>query len=100
MTMKLTAMIRRRLTLALAALAAAPAAAQHVTQVIDRSGDGRGNPLGEPRDLALDEDDNLYVVGYGSDNVFRITATTSSGSRRTDSSRRSSTPRATGRATS
>jgi len=66
-------MQRPRLALALTALAAAPAAAQHVTPVIDRSGDGRGNPLEEPYDLALDEDDNLYVVGIASDNVFRVT---------------------------
>ncbi len=45
-----------------------------VVEVIRASGDGRGNALREPTGIASDPvTRDLYVVGSGSENVFRIT---------------------------
>ncbi len=52
---------------------AASSAAQ-VTVILDASGDGAGNVLDGPVSLAIDDSDNVYVVGTGSDNAFRITS--------------------------
>lgn len=43
------------------------------TVFVDETGDGAGSVLHTPSDLALDADDNLYVVAAGSDNVFKVT---------------------------
>lgn len=44
-----------------------------ITEIIDASGDGAGNALDEPASVAIDELGNVYIAGFGSDNVFRIT---------------------------
>lgn len=44
-----------------------------IRQIIDTSGDG-SNALYKARALATDADGNVYVVGFASDNVFRIAA--------------------------
>jgi hypothetical protein len=52
----------------------APAAsAFHITQIIDASGDGAGNPLDAPFGIAVDLSGNVYVSGTDSDNAFQIT---------------------------
>jgi hypothetical protein len=42
------------------------------TQIIDSSGDGVGNRLVGPSDIAVDGSANVYVIGTGNDNVFKI----------------------------
>jgi hypothetical protein len=42
------------------------------TVFVDASGDGAGSVLATPSRLAIDADDNLYVVASGSDNVIDI----------------------------
>ncbi len=42
-------------------------------EFIDSSGDRAGNDLDGPFGVAVDGWDNIYVTGYGSDNVFRVT---------------------------
>jgi hypothetical protein len=45
-----------------------------ITEIIDSAGDGMaGNELDRPNPLVVDSNDNVYVSGRGSDNVFRIT---------------------------
>jgi hypothetical protein len=45
-----------------------------ITEIIDSAGDGMaGNELDQPNPLVVDSNDNVYVSGRGSDNVFRIT---------------------------
>jgi sugar lactone lactonase YvrE len=56
---------------ALTALATT-ASAQTVTRLIDATGDGAGNPLSSPADIAVDGLGNAYVAGVDSHNVFRI----------------------------
>jgi sugar lactone lactonase YvrE len=43
-----------------------------VTQIIDGSGDGRGNRFVSPRSIAVDPAGNVFVAGEKSDTVFRI----------------------------
>jgi uncharacterized protein YjiK len=44
-----------------------------VREILDASGDGQGNTLSWPEELALSRDEKaLIVLGYYSDNVFRI----------------------------
>ena len=64
-------MTRMRMALVLVGFWPAP---QHVTEVIERSGDGLGNMLDWPNELAIDEEDNLYVVGSISDRLKRMRA--------------------------
>ncbi|MEZ5215137.1 MAG: SBBP repeat-containing protein [Ilumatobacteraceae bacterium] len=47
-------------------------AAGAITEIIDVSGDGAGNQLGGPHGVAVDAAGNVYVAGYSSDNVFRV----------------------------
>ena len=45
-----------------------------ITEIIDASGDGAGNPLANPFGVAVDGAGNVYVSGVGSsDNAFQIT---------------------------
>jgi hypothetical protein len=44
-----------------------------VTEIIDASGDGGGNVLASSWGLAVDGNDNVYVAGLDTDNVFEIT---------------------------
>jgi len=44
-----------------------------ITEIIDSSGDGLGNPLSLVYAVAVDASDNVYAAGVGSDNAFRIT---------------------------
>ena len=46
---------------------------QVVTEIIDSTGDGTGNPLSLPEDIAVDGSGNVYVAGNSSDNAFKIT---------------------------
>jgi hypothetical protein len=54
------------------ALATPPVAGQAITQIIDATGDGQGNPLAGARGLTLDRWGNVYVAGLESDNVFQV----------------------------
>ncbi len=45
---------------------------QAVAQIMDSSGDGLGNPLLDPRGIAVDAAGSVYVTGVLSDNAFRI----------------------------
>jgi hypothetical protein len=47
-------------------------ASSHITEIIDASGDGAGNVLGDPTSVTVDASGNVYVVGLGSRNVFKI----------------------------
>lgn len=44
-----------------------------ITAIIDAAGDGDGNLLDDPTDIAVDHNGNVYVPGHQSDNAFRIT---------------------------
>jgi len=44
-----------------------------ITEIIDSTGDGGGNPLTAPRGIAVDGTGNVYVTGLSSDNAFKIT---------------------------
>ena len=43
-----------------------------ITEIIDSTGDGAGNPLDAPEGIAVDGLGNVYVTGYTSDNAFKI----------------------------
>ncbi len=43
-----------------------------VTEIIDATGDGQGNVLNTPENVAVDGSNRIYVTGAGSDNAFRI----------------------------
>jgi len=43
-----------------------------ITEIIDSTGDGDGNPLTEPFDVATDSSGNVFVTGRVSDNAFKI----------------------------
>lgn len=58
---------------------AAQGRAQSIAEIIDALGDGGGNALDAAYDVAIDVDGNVYVIGYGSDNVFRIASPISCG---------------------
>ncbi len=59
------------LSLAFAVLVPSIGAAQ-ITEIIDATGDGAGNPLDAPAGVAVDGSGNVYVTGYFSDNAFKI----------------------------
>ena len=42
-------------------------------EIIDSTGDGLGNTLSNVRGTAVDSSGNVYVVGFASHNVFKIT---------------------------
>lgn len=52
-------------------LIASGGAAASITQILDSSGDGV-NALDSPWGVALDNDGNVFVAGFNSDNVFKI----------------------------
>ena len=43
-----------------------------ISTIIDVTGDGAGNVLDAPGTLTVDSNDNVYVAGFSSNNVFRI----------------------------
>ncbi len=45
-----------------------------ITELIDATGDGAGNPLSLPAGIAVDGSGAVYVGGRNSDNVFKIPA--------------------------
>ncbi|HIF91529.1 MAG TPA: hypothetical protein EYQ60_00140 [Myxococcales bacterium] len=45
-----------------------------ITQIIDEAGDLVDNALGTPTEVAIDTHDDVYVLGTGSNNAFRIMA--------------------------
>ncbi len=45
-----------------------------ITQIIDEAGDLGDNALGTPTEVAIDTHDDVYVLGTGSNNAFRIMA--------------------------
>lgn len=47
---------------------------QAITQIIDQSGDGKGNPLALPHGIATDHLGNVYVTGSTTRNAFQIAA--------------------------
>ena len=49
------------------------ASGQTITQIIDSTGDGAGKTLSGSEAVAVDDADNVYVLGNGSDNAFKIT---------------------------
>ena len=42
-----------------------------ITEIIDSMGDGGGNTLNSPEDVAVDGSGNVYVTGDISDNAFK-----------------------------
>ena len=59
--------------LLLGSLSAALDVSAQITEIIDATGDGAGNPLFSPFDIAVDGSGNVYVTGLGTDNAFKIT---------------------------
>jgi len=60
--------------LSAAILALAPlASSQSIARVIGPEGDGLGNPLESPTAGCVDQFGSYYVVGYDSNNVFKVT---------------------------
>ena len=59
--------------LLLLGLLAPVASAQTITEIIDTTGDGAGNPLDGALGIALDGSGNVYVACFNSDNAFKIT---------------------------
>ncbi|MEM7355143.1 MAG: hypothetical protein AAF657_30315, partial [Acidobacteriota bacterium] len=53
--------------------AASMAQARGITQIIDATGDGMGNPLESTQGIAVDEVGTVYVTGRFSHNAFAIT---------------------------
>jgi len=53
--------------------AANPSEAPTITEIIDPTGDGAGNPLGNPYGIASDGSGNVYVSGDATNNAFKIT---------------------------
>jgi len=43
-----------------------------ITEIIDGTGDGAGNSLNAPFNVATDSSGNVFVAGKTSDNVFKI----------------------------
>ncbi len=43
-----------------------------ITEFIDATGDGAGNPLGLPYGIAVDASGDVYLTGLGSDNAFKV----------------------------
>jgi len=39
-------------------------------EIIDSTGDGGGNTLSQPSDVATDSSGNVFVAGFGSNNAF------------------------------
>ena len=46
--------------------------AKTITEIIDSTGDGAGNPLDQPEAIAVDDSGNVYVAGLSSNNAFQI----------------------------
>ena len=61
------------LGITLLALTPRGALAQSITEIIDATGDGAGNPLDRPFGIAVDESGNVFVTGSFTDNTFEIT---------------------------
>jgi len=66
------ALILTLLAVFLVTLASA-AQAQTITEIIDATGDGTGNTMEGPNDVAVDSSGNVYLAGRDSDNAFKIT---------------------------
>ena len=65
---------RRALTV-FTVMALFPGAAEStITEIIDINGDGAGNPLYSPFEIAVDGLGNVYVAGFRSHNAFKIDA--------------------------
>ena len=47
-------------------------ASAQITEIIDTTGDGAGNPLDETRSIAVTDAGDAYVTGRESDNALRI----------------------------
>ncbi len=61
------------LLLLVPSLAAGAGAGEGIVEILDAGGEDRGYVLRAPRGLALDAEGNLYVVGFMSNNVLRVT---------------------------
>ena len=64
---------RNAATVLLLALLAPASDARTITELIDATGDGAGNPLNVPYDVAVDRAGSVYLTGFSSDNAFKIT---------------------------
>jgi hypothetical protein len=54
-------------------LVVAPTGRAQITEIIDATGDGGGNVFDDAETIIVDGSGNVYVVGAGSDNAFKIT---------------------------